>query len=228
MRNVAASPSSPAAQSPISVALIEDNRIVREGMVALMSRREELRIVAAGPNLSTVDRLPEPPQVLLLDIGLEHADSLAVAHDARSGIPESRVIVMDVLPADEELVSFVNAGVRGFVMKDATVDDLVATIEAVANGTNVLPPVMLSSLFSQIARETIRRGRPAVAEASQMTPRERQVVLLIGEGLSNKEIAARLQIATHTVKSHVRNVMEKLSLHTRLQIAAYLHSDATL
>lgn len=210
---------------PVSVALIEDNRIVREGMVALMSRRKDLRVVASGATLNAVDRLPEPPQVILLDVGLEHTDSLTVAHEAREGIPESRVIVMDVLPADEELVSFVNAGVRGFVMKDATMDDLVATIHAVAAGTNVLPPPMLSSLFSQIARETIRRGRPAVAEASQMTPRERQVVHLIGEGLSNKEIAARLQIATHTVKSHVRNVMEKLSLHTRLQIAAYVHSD---
>lgn len=194
-------------------------------MVALMSRRKDLRVVAAGATLTAVDRLPEAPQVILLDVGLEHADSLAVAHEARSGIPESRVVVMDVLPADEELVAFVNAGVRGFVMKDATLDDLVATIHAVAAGTNVLPPAMLSSLFSQIARETIGRGRSAVAEASHMTPRERQVVHLIGEGLSNKEIAARLQIATHTVKSHVRNVMEKLSLHTRLQIAAYLHGD---
>ena len=84
---------------------------------------------------------------------------------------------------------------------------------------------MTSSLFSQIARDAVARGRPEVIEAVRMTPRERQVINLIAEGLGNKQIAARLHIATHTVKSHVRNIMDKLTLHTRLQIAAYSHQQ---
>ncbi|MEP6743948.1 MAG: helix-turn-helix transcriptional regulator, partial [Gemmatimonadota bacterium] len=90
---------------------------------------------------------------------------------------------------------------------------------------HVLPPQMTSTLFSQIAREAVSRGREGAMDAVRMTPREREVIGLIGEGLSNKEIATRLIIATHTVKSHVRNVMEKLALHTRLQIAAFAHRD---
>ncbi len=89
----------------------------------------------------------------------------------------------------------------------------------------MLPPQVTGSLFSQIAREAVKKGRPEVLEAVRMTPREREVINLIAEGLSNKEIATRLHIATHTVKSHVRNVMEKLMLHTRLQIAAYAHKE---
>jgi DNA-binding NarL/FixJ family response regulator len=96
----------------------------------------------------------------------------------------------------------------------------------VADGAHVLPPAMTSSLFSQIAKDAIARGRDGAMESVRMTSRERQVIDLIGEGLSNKEIAARLNIATHTVKSHVRNVMEKLALHTRLQIAAFAHKGA--
>ena len=84
---------------------------------------------------------------------------------------------------------------------------------------------MTGTLFSQIARDAVSRGRPEVLESVRMTPRERQVIILIAEGLGNKEIASRLHIATHTVKSHVRNVMEKLMLHTRLQIAAYAHRE---
>jgi DNA-binding NarL/FixJ family response regulator len=87
----------------------------------------------------------------------------------------------------------------------------------------VLPPPLTSTLFSQIARDALERSRTDAIEAVRMTQREREVIDLIGEGLSNKEIAARLDIAAHTVKSHVRNVMEKLALHTRLQIAAYAH-----
>jgi DNA-binding NarL/FixJ family response regulator len=99
----------------------------------------------------------------------------------------------------------------------------VSTIRSVAEGAHVLPPEMTSTLFSQIARDAVERDRTDAMEAVRMTNREREVIDLIGEGLSNKEIATRLNIATHTVKSHVRNVMEKLALHTRLQIAAYAH-----
>ena len=115
---------------------------------------------------------------------------------------------MDLLPVHEDIVDFVNAGVSGFILKDATFEDLVSTIKSVAQGKHVLPPQMTSSLFSQIAKDAVVRGRAAAMEAVRMTSREREVIDLIGEGLSNKEIATRLTIATHTVKSHVRNVME--------------------
>jgi DNA-binding NarL/FixJ family response regulator len=128
---------------------------------------------------------------------------------------------MDLLPAHEDIVEVVNAGVWGFIMKDATLEDLVRTIRTVASGTKVLPPQMTSSLFSQIAKEAVKADESAAIESVRMTAREREVIDLIAEGLSNKEIAARLEIAAHTVKSHVRNIMEKLALHTRLQIAAY-------
>ena len=82
---------------------------------------------------------------------------------------------------------------------------------------------MTDTLFSQIAREAVMVGRSRTLASVRMTSRERQVIMRIADGLSNKEIATRLHIATHTVKSHVRNIMEKLTLHTRLQIAAYAH-----
>ena len=140
-------------------------------------------------------------------------------------MPEAKIIVMDLLPVHEDIVEFVHAGVSGFVMKDATLDDLAQTIRSVANGAHVLPPQMTGTLFSQIARDAVVKGRAQVLGSVRMTTREREVIALIAEGMSNKEIASRLHIATHTVKSHVRNIMEKLTLHTRLQIAAYAHKD---
>jgi DNA-binding NarL/FixJ family response regulator len=207
----------------ISVALIEDNRLVREGMAAMLNQTEDFEVVAAGPSGDPALIRDARPQVILLDVGLWDDDSLRVAETVKKESPESKVIIMDLLPVQEDIVEFVNAGVSGFILKDATFEDLVTTIRSVAEGAHVLPPAMTSSLFSQIAKEAVVRGRSAVMESVRMTAREREVVALIGEGLSNKEIAGRLNIATHTVKSHVRNVMEKLALHTRLQIAAYAH-----
>lgn len=210
----------------ISVALIEDNRLVREGMTALLNRTADFTVVAAGSSGDPALLRDAKPQVILLDVGLWDNDSLRVAETVKQEYPNSRVIIMDLLPLHEDIVEFVNAGVAGFILKDATFEDLVSTIRSVADGIDVLPPQMTSSLFSQIAKEAVVRGREGAMESVRMTSRERDVIDLIGEGLSNKEIAVRLNIATHTVKSHVRNVMEKLALHTRLQIAAFAHKEA--
>lgn len=207
----------------ISVALIEDNRLVREGIAALLNQHPDLQVVAGESRGDTALLRRVNPQVILLDLGLRNGDSLRIAEQVRRDFPESKVIVMDLLPVHEEIVEFVHVGVCGFIMKDATLDDLVTTIRSVAEGAHVLPPQMTGSLFSQIARDAVAKGRPGVLESVRMTPREREVINLIAEGFSNKEIASRLHIATHTVKSHVRNIMEKLTLHTRLQIAAYAY-----
>ena len=212
----------------ISIALIEDNRLVREGMSALLTQYADLKLVVSASGHDTTDLRDARPHVILLDVGLGHGSSLRVAERIKKESPNSKIIVMDVLPVHEDIVEFVNVGVSGFMMKDATLEDLVKTIRSVAGGAHVLPPQMTGTLFSQIAKEAVSRsGRSATLESVRMTPREREVINLIAEGLGNKEIAARLNIATDTVKSHVRNIMEKLMLHTRLQIAAFAHREGT-
>lgn len=209
----------------LTVAIVDDNRLVREALTALLDQIPDLRVVGAGvADPAFIDQVK--PDVLLLDVGLRDDDSLGVAAALTKRAPGTRIIVMDLLPMNEDIVQFVNAGVSGFVLKDATFDEFVATIRAVAGGGKVLPPRMAESLFSQIASAAAAtEGHAQVLEDVRMTKREREVIELIGEGLSNKEIAQRLNIAAHTVKSHVRNVMEKLTLHTRLQIAAYARRD---
>ena len=209
----------------ISVAVIEDNRLVREGLTVLLNQLADLRVVAGGPSGDLTLLVDSKPHVILLDLGLRNGDSLRIAETVKREFPGSKVIVMDLLPVHEDIVEFVNAGVSGFIMKDATLDDLASTIRSVARGVNVLPPQMTATLFSEIARDAVARGRPEALTSVRMTPRERQVINLIAEGFANKEIASRLHIATHTVKSHVRNIMEKLTLLTRLQIAAHAHND---
>jgi len=206
--------------------VIDDNRLVREGLVALLDAQPDLKVVAAAENTTAgLRQLPEvAPHIVLVDAGLDNgADSYRCVEIIRKTAPEAKVIVMDLLPAPEDVIEFVKAGANGFIMKDATVDDLVSTIRSVAQGADVVPPALTGTLLSHIAQQAAARPIPAAAEGVWMTKREREIMNLIAEGLSNKEIAQRLSIATYTVKSHVHNILEKLALHSRLQIAAYTH-----
>lgn len=208
----------------ISIALIEDSRLVSDGISSLLNRQPDLRVVSnGGRDMSQICDIE--PHVVLLDVSAANGESLRVAERVRTVYPGAKVIAMDLRSMQHDLVDWVHAGVSGFITKDATLDDLVRTIRSVMSGAKVLPPEMLGALFSQITGGSAdhRPTGDGADDRSPLTPREEQVVALIAEGLSNKGIGARLHIAVHTVKSHVRNIMKKLALRSRLQIAAYVH-----
>ncbi len=207
------------------MALIEDNRLVREGITALLNELPDFNVIAAGCSARSALLQDGHANVVLLGHGLQHGDCVRMAEVVKSEAPAAKVIIMDVMPAHGDIVDFVKAGVEGFIMKDATLEELAATIRSVAGGVKILPPQMTGSLFSQMVSNEAVKRRPVALDAEGATPREQEVIDLIKEGLSNKEIARRLHIATSTVKSHVRNIMEKLALHTRLQISAFAHED---
>jgi len=206
--------------APISVVLIEDNRLLRDAIAQLLASQPDVALVGAAASGEAALRASDArhAQVVLVDLGLKDDDSVRLVRDLKRTAPDMRVIAMDLFPVHEDVVELVKAGVSGFILKDATPADFVNTIRAVAAGSHVLPPPLT-------AREAAGRGTRAMIAAVRLTQRERQVIDLIGEGLSNKEIALRLHIATHTVKSHVHNILEKLALHTRLQIAAYARAE---
>jgi two-component system, NarL family, nitrate/nitrite response regulator NarL len=211
----------------IRVLLIEDNRFLREGITDILRSHGGFIVDArsdgddAGKQLEGI----HPPDVILLDLGLELAHSLGLMVVLRERFPEARIVAMDILPEMDDIVDFVKAGGSGFILKNAPVEDYVKTIEAVARGETILPAVLTKSLFTQIVESVLKSGNTVPSHATQLTKREREVVDLISKGLSNREIAQRLHIATFTVKSHVHNVLEKLELNTRLQIAAFVRDE---
>lgn len=215
------------APATISLVLIDDNRLLREGLAAMIHSQPGFKVLAASADVEeALQKVREAkPDVVLLDFGLEDHDSLSLTTTVHAEVPQARVIVMGLLPVQEDVADFVRAGASGFIMKNASFEDFFATIRAVASGAEVLPSELTNSLFTQITNTAAGGGSKArVLESVRLTNRERQVIDLLGEGLSNKEIATRLQIAVHTVKSHVHNVLEKLALHSRLEVAAFTHS----
>jgi DNA-binding NarL/FixJ family response regulator len=210
----------------IPVLVVEDNRLVRDGIIDMLSEQPDLKVVAAADGApGALERIREmKPEVVVLDAALGDHDSHRLVAEIKHAAPGVRVIVMDVLPLPEDLHDFVRAGASGFIAKDATLDAFVGTVRSVASGTDVLPSALTSTLFSHIVRVAVGRKPSELLKAVRMTERERAVFDLIADGLSNKEIGQHLNLATNTVKGHVHNILEKLALHSRLQIAAYAHS----
>ncbi len=209
----------------IRVLVIEDSRVVRDGLAALLNGQPDFKVVAGAetPDAALLQVRETKPHVVLVDAALGNHGSRGFVESVRKTAPETRVVVVDLLPVEEDVVEFVQAGATGFLPKHATIDDLVATVRSVAAGADAVPPTFTGAIFSYIAKRAVGRSAPAVSDAVRMSKREREVIDLIAEGLSNKEIALRLNIATDTVKSHVHNILEKLALHNRLQIAAHAH-----
>jgi DNA-binding NarL/FixJ family response regulator len=211
----------------INILIIEDNRVLREGLTAMLNTEADMRVVATiGSGNNILEKASRSkPHIILLDVGLKNINELSVVESVRKRLPAAKVIGMGFIPSQSEIVEFVEAGASGFILKDATMKEFIGTIRSVSKGMEVLPPSLTGSLFSHIAEYALKRGKGKISPAVRMTKREREIIALIADGLSNKEIAQRLNIATHTVKSHVRNVMEKLALHSRLQIAKYSREE---
>jgi DNA-binding NarL/FixJ family response regulator len=204
----------------VPVILIEDNRLLLEGLSAMLSA-QGLKVVATARTGSEALRhvARHRPHLVLLDATLGDRDSLSLVRSVKKVFPDTKVIVMHLLRAQEDVIAFVRAGVSGFIMKDASLADFVSTIRSVADGESVLPPVITGSLFSHIADEAVANTAGRVKAALRMSALERNVMALIADGLPNSQIAVRLGIAPTAVRSHVHNILEKLALHTRLEIA---------
>ena len=211
----------------IRILLIEDNRILREGIKAMVDAQTDMKVVSSSGGNDDALLLTHnlAPQVILMDLGLRNRNGLRVVSSLRREHPEIKVIGMGLIPSQLDIIELVKAGASGFILKDATVEDFLGTIRSVAHGTKVLPPPLTDSLFSYVVELALEKGKGKLLNAVKMTTREREIIALIAEGLSNKEIAQRLNLATYTVKSHVHNILEKLALHSRLQIATYSGTD---
>jgi DNA-binding NarL/FixJ family response regulator len=209
----------------IQILVIEDNRLLRDGLSALLDDHGEFKVVAtAEGGSSALQQLQQhKPNVVLVDAALGRNRSQRLVESIKEAAPHARMIMMDMQPEEEDVVDFIKRGASGFIAKDAAFEDLIDTIRRVAGGEDVVPPQLTGTLLSHIAKQaSVLRNTPLMA-AVHMTKREQQITDLIAEGLSNKEIAQQLNIATYTVKSHVHNILEKLALDSRLQIAAHAH-----
>ena len=212
----------------IAILVIEDNRLLRDGITAILKKEPDMHVVGTVGNGENILLMMSKvkPNIVLLDLGLRNQNSLQIVKLSKANFPETKIIVMDLIPLQADVLEFVEVGVSGFILKDASIADFLKTIRSVYQGYQVLPPHLTGSLFSQIVDHAINGYKPSeIEESTRMTKREKQIIELIAEGDTNKEIAQKLHLSTYTIMSHVHNILEKFALHTRVQIAFQAHNS---
>jgi DNA-binding NarL/FixJ family response regulator len=199
----------------IRIVVIDDHPVVREGLVAMLQTQSDLEIVGeAGSGEDGVTLIEQlAPDVVLLDLELPKLDGVGVLRRLRERDAATRVIVFTVFDTDERIISAVEAGAAGYLLKGAPRSELFAAIRIVHGGGSLLQPLVASTVLRHVAR----RDRAAEPPTVSLTPREQSVLQLLTRGKSNKEIAATLGVTERTVKFHVSAIFTKLAVANRTE-----------
>lgn len=207
----------------IRLAVVAEIRLYREGLAASIARRKNFMLVGVAASRTEALALVASgrPDVVVLDMASRN--SLDFARSLRSGAPGVKVIAFGVEETDREILACAETGVAGYVPCQASVSDLVATIESVARGELLCSPRVAATLFRRVCSLATGGGPPA--PHAVLTSREREIAVLLDRGLSNKDIARYLHIEVATVKNHVHSILEKLRVTSRGEAAARLRSE---
>ena len=200
---------------PIRLLVADDHPVVRDGLVAMLSTQPDLVVVGeAATGAEAVERAAAlAPDVILLDLEMPGMDGVEALRQIRAARPDAPVIVFTAFDTDERIMSAVRAGAQGYLLKGAPRDELFKAIRVVSEGGSLLQPVVASKLLQHMSQQTTERE----TSADSLTEREMEVLKLLAQGKTNKEIAAALVISERTVKFHVGSILSKLGAGNRTE-----------
>jgi len=204
---------------PITILLVDDQALFREGLRTLLSVQTDLKVIGEAANGEEALRVAtqKRPDVVLMDLQMPVLDGVAATRRLRSVHPDSKVIVLTTFDDDDYVFEGLRAGAVGYLLKDAPSEKLVEAIRAAANGESFLQPSVASKVIAEFTRLTDKREKNNNVLVEPLSGRELEILALIAKGDSNKEIAAALLIAEGTVKNHVTSILGKLAVRDRTQ-----------
>ncbi len=209
------------AENPIRVLLLDDHEVVRRGVHDLLEAQPDITVVgeAATGEQAVARGTALRPDVGVLDIRLPDGNGVLVCRELRDRMPEMACLMLTSFDDDQALLDAIMAGASGFVLKQIKGDDLVCAVRTVSAGKSMLDPSTTARLMSSLRGTDDSGAEPVRSALSGLSPREREILDLIGEGLTNSEIGERLFLSEKTVKNHVSRLLSKLGVERRVQAA---------
>jgi two-component system response regulator DevR len=209
----------PGPDNPIRVFLLDDHEVVRRGVHDLLNDEPDITVVGEAANVEqALIRVPAlRPQVAVLDVRLPDGDGVTVCRELRSQMPELACLMLTSFDDEEALLDSIMAGASGYVLKQIKGSDLVSAVRTVAAGQSLLDPSATARLMARLRQ--VQEPEPEPDALPGVTDREREILALIGEGLTNRQIGQRLYLAEKTVKNHISRLLAKLGVERRIQAA---------
>ncbi len=207
---------------PIRVLVVDDQELFRRGLVMLLTVEDDIEVVgeASDGDAATEQAAAVLPDVVLLDVRMPKRSGIEACATIKQVAPSTNIIMLTMSDEEVDLYDAIKSGASGYLLKDASIDQVAHAVRLIADGQSLISPSMAAKLldeFKAIASAVSRVD----SIAPRLTDRELQVLKLVARGLNNKDIASELFISENTVKNHVRNILEKLQLHSRMEAVMY-------
>jgi two-component system NarL family response regulator len=210
-------------QDRVRVLIADDHALFRRGLIMVLESEPDIEVVAEAQDGAEVIAKTEEfvPDVVLMDVRMPKLNGIEAARTIREMVPSVKIVMLTVSDEEDDLFDAIKAGANGYLLKEISIEEVADAIRSVTTGQSLLSPSMASKLlneFNALAKQADEKPRLA---APRLTTRELEVLKLVAQGMSNRDVAEQLFIAENTVKNHVRNILEKLQLHSRMEAVVY-------
>jgi DNA-binding NarL/FixJ family response regulator len=215
-------PDRPRRTEPIRTMIVDDHALFRRGLEMVLAAEPDIELVSeASDGAEAVEKAGETlPDIVLMDIRMPRSSGIEACRALKDVVPSAKIVMLTISDEEADLFEAIRAGASGYLLKDIPLDEVADTVRAVDGGQSLINPSMAGKLlteFAILARREAASEPPEQVPAPKLTDREMQVLKLIARGMNNRDIAKELFISENTVKNHVRNILEKLQIHSRME-----------
>jgi DNA-binding NarL/FixJ family response regulator len=207
----------------IRIVIADDHELFRRGLRMVLEDEEDIEVVGeAGDGEEVVDLATEAaPDVVVMDVRMPILSGIEATERIKEDLPTTKILMLTISDEEDDLYEAIKAGANGYLLKEISIDEIGNAVRSVNGGQSLISPSMASKLLNEFAAMVRKEEEKQQVPAPRLTPREMEVLEHVAKGMNNREIAKALFISENTVKNHVRNILEKLHLHSRMEAVVY-------
>jgi DNA-binding NarL/FixJ family response regulator len=219
-----------AADEAIKVLIVDDHALFRRGLQMVLEGETDIEVVGEASDGQEAAKQAEDttPDVVLMDVRMPKRSGIEATRAIKDVLPSTKILMLTISDEEADLYEAIKAGASGYLLKEISIDEVANAVRSVNQGQSLISPSMASKLLSEFASMVKRRDERTQMPGPRLTERELQVLKLVAKGLNNKDIGDSLFISENTVKNHVRNILEKLHLHSRMEAVVYAVKEKLL
>jgi DNA-binding NarL/FixJ family response regulator len=216
-------PQTGGSREPIRVLVVDDHALFRRGLQMVLEQEDDIEVVGeAGDGSEAVDKAADTiPDIVLMDVRMPKRGGIDACTAIKDAVPSCKIIMLTISDEEADLYDAIKAGASGYLLKEISIEEVATAIRAVNEGQSLISPSMASKLLTEFASMIKRGDERQQLPTPRLTDREMEVLKLVAKGMNNRDIAKQLFISENTVKNHIRNILEKLQLHSRMEAVVY-------